>query len=458
MGARPGRRKPLHLLVLAAGQGKRLSVGPDAPPKVLVECLGLALLEHVRRAAAPLKAQSESIVVGHRAETLRAWLKASWKGARAILQQPQAGTGHAVRVALEALPRLSGDLLVLSGDVPQVTTDDLDALVKAHRAAGALASLITGCVSDAGRLGRVRRSPDGRFQAIVEARDADAATLALTEFNTGIYVFDISALRGAVAGLGRSNAQGEEYLTDAVARLAARAPVLTVAAADPLALLGVNDAADLAHNAGVLRRRIAAEHLRRGARIVDPETTVIEPDVTIAPGARILPFTYIARGCVIGPDCVVGPFAHLRGGTVLEAGAQLGNFVEAKAALLKPGAKAKHLTYLGDAEVGARANVGCGTVTANYDGQRKHRTVIGADARIGSGTILVAPVTVGQGAVTGANSVILTDVPSGVTAVGVPARHLERRPARAPSKAATAKAKQAKARPRGERKAKGGRS
>jgi bifunctional UDP-N-acetylglucosamine pyrophosphorylase/glucosamine-1-phosphate N-acetyltransferase len=269
-----------------------------------------------------------------------------------------------------------------------------------------------------------------RILRVVEAVDASADVLALREFNTGIYAFGAAALRRAVTDLPRDNAQGEEYLTDAVGRLVGTgACVETERAADGAALLGVNTPADLASAVAALRRRIVGEHLARGVLVSDPDSTVIEPGVEIAAGARILPFTYVGHGCRIGPECVVGPFAHLRGGTVLERGAQVGNFVEVKASVLGPGVKAKHLAYLGDAQVGAGANIGCGVVTANYDGREKHRTVVGARAHIGAGTILVAPVTVGAEARTGANAVVTArrDVPPGVTVVGVPARPLSGR-------------------------------
>jgi bifunctional UDP-N-acetylglucosamine pyrophosphorylase/glucosamine-1-phosphate N-acetyltransferase len=282
---------------------------------------------------------------------------------------------------------------------------------------------------DPGSLGRVVRGAGGALLEIVEARDADPATLALAEFNTGVYAFDARRLPPALARLPRDNAKGEEYLTDAVNRLAASGDVALLAAADPAALLGVNTMEDLARATAALGRRVLAEHMAHGVAVVSPEHTVIEVDVEIAPGARILPFTYVQRGCRIGPGAVVGPFARLRGGATLETEAEVGNFVEVKASRLGAGAKAKHLAYLGDATVGPEANIGCGTITANYDGRTKHRTVIGARARIGSGTVLVAPVEVGERAVTGAGAVVPArhDVAPGTTVVGVPARPLKDR-------------------------------
>lgn len=428
--------KPIAVVVLAAGKGTRL---PGAAPKALVECLGEPLLAHVRRAVATLHPRTSVVVVGHGKERVQAWLELAWPAARVAVQEPQNGTGHATRVAMAAIPEFRGDVVVVCADVPQLTPDDLAALVAAHRRSGAAATVLVGEARDPRSLGRVERGDGGRVVRIVEARDATPEQLSLTEFNTGIYVFDAAHLRPALDVLQKGNAQGEEYLTDVVAALAtAGYRVDGLRAVEAEALLGVNTPADLAVAVAALRRRTVGAHLAAGVQIVDPASTVIEEGVRIAPGARILPFTYIAHGCTIGPDCVVGPFAHLRGGTVLEAGAIVGNFVEAKAALLRKGAKAKHLTYLGDAEIGEGANIGCGTITANYDGKRKHRTTVGPGAHIGSGTVLVAPVTVGAGARTGAGTVVPAnrDVPPGVTVIGVPAHPIgARAPSPAPPKA-----------------------
>jgi len=419
--------RPLAVLVLAAGKGTRLGDGEDLPPKALLDCLGLPLLEHVRRAIEPLEAEHTVVVTGHRATEVEAWLAEAWPGAVPVRQVPQNGTGQAARLALEAVPDFAGDVLVVYGDVPQLLGDDLAALLAAHRDRAAVATVLTGVTPEPGLLGRIVRTADGRFERIVEARDATPGELAIQEFNTGLYVFDAAPLRAALANLSASNAQGEEYLTDAVGAVAASGGrVEALAAPEPSALLGVNDWADVASAVATLRARICTEHMRRGVRITDPATTVIEADVVIERGARIFPFTHIGTGCRIGAGAKVGPFARLRGGTVLEPGAEIGNFVEVKGSTIGAGAKAKHLTYLGDADVGAGANVGCGVVTANYDGKAKHRTTIGPAASIGSGTILVAPVEVGEGARTGANAVVLPKdgVPPGATAVGVPARVL----------------------------------
>jgi bifunctional UDP-N-acetylglucosamine pyrophosphorylase/glucosamine-1-phosphate N-acetyltransferase len=428
----------LAVVVLAAGKGRRFA---GAVPKVLVECLGVPILEHVRRAVAPLEPRATVLVVGHGREAVEAWAKKAWPGARPVVQDPPSGTGHAVRLALAAVAEgTAKDVVVVCGDVPQIDAEDLRLLLDEHRSRGAAATMLTGRAGDPGRLGRVLRHDDGRFRTVVEAADATPQELGTTEFNTGVYAFDLERLRRAVERLPRDNAQREEYLPDALPRIAKEGGrVEAVPARDGGALLGVNTPSDLALASLAIRRRIVTRHLEAGVHVVDPETTVIEVDVEIAPGARILPFTYLGHGCRVGPRCVVGPFAHLRGGTVLEEGVQVGNFVEVKASVLHREVRAKHLAYLGDAEVGEAANVGCGAITANYDGKAKHRTFIGARARIGSGTVLVAPVSVGEGAVTGANAVVVArrDVPPGAVVAGVPAKAL---PARAPGAAAGSKA------------------
>jgi bifunctional UDP-N-acetylglucosamine pyrophosphorylase/glucosamine-1-phosphate N-acetyltransferase len=429
MSTQTNAARPLALVVLAAGRGTRLAVGEETPPKVLVDVLGAPLLEHVRRALAGLTADLTLVVIGHEAPRVRAWLDERWKGARPVLQEPQNGTGHAVKVALDAAPRFDGDVLVVSGDVPQVSEETLERLLAFHRTGGQDATFLTGVAEDAGMLGRVVRDARGRFEAIVEAKDAVGRpdVLAVREFNTGLYAFRASALRPALARLGTQNAQGEQYLTDALGHVReAGGRVEALAVPGGADLLGVNTWEDLARAFGVLRRRILAGHLARRVRIVDLEHTIVELDVTIEPGATLLPFTYVQTGCKIAAGAVVGPFARLRGGATLGEDAEVGNFVELKAASMGRAAKAKHLAYLGDVSVGAEANIGCGAITANFDGTKKHKTVIGARARIGSGTVLVAPVEVGEGAVTGANAVVIArrNVAPGQVVAGVPARPL----------------------------------
>jgi bifunctional UDP-N-acetylglucosamine pyrophosphorylase/glucosamine-1-phosphate N-acetyltransferase len=286
--------------------------------------------------------------------------------------------------------------------------------------------MLSSIVEDPSGYGRLARDKEGNLIGIVEEADCDEETLAVQEINAGVYVLDLSALRKAIANLDTDNAQGEFYLTDAALSVLSETDgaVVTIEGEDEI--LGVNTLVDHARAARILREWILGEHMLSGVQVDDPASTFIEHGVEIAPGARILPFTVIRKGCKVGADCSIGPFAHLRGATQMADKSELGNFVEAKNAQMGEGAKAKHLTYLGDTTVGSRANIGCGTITANYDGTAKHRTEIGSRAFIGSGTVLVAPVKVGDGATTGAGAVVLSnrDVPDGEVVIGIPAKSL----------------------------------
>ncbi len=420
----------LHLVVLAGGESTRVRTGAT---KVLLDLGGLPLLEHVFRAAAPggpgspLEAvASRTLVVGPRhREAIEAWLAASGHDAwRVVLQPEPRGTADAVARALEGLPeRDAGRVMVLYGDVPLIETATLEELARYPNA------LLSAVIGDPSGYGRIVRDDTGSLVAIVEERDADEEVREIQEVNAGIGVFEVGPLRAALARVDADNAQGELYLTDAVVAVLQEREGVVVTLVDGVEqILGVNDLVDLAEVGALLRERVLVGHMLAGVVVDAPETTYVECDVEIAPGARLMPFTVLRRGVRIGAGCTVGPFAHLRAGTVLEDGAEIGNFVETKNAHVGARAKAKHLTYLGDCEVGAGANVGCGTITANYDGRAKHRTVIGERAFVGSGTVLVAPVTVGAGATTGAGAVVLAgrDVPPGAVVAGVPARTLRR--------------------------------
>jgi len=386
-----------------------------------LDLCGCPLLDHLLRAAEGLPAVSRTLVLGnaHRAP-LEAWLHESSHGDwKTVIQEQALGTGDAVRAGLAALPA-QGWVLILCGDTPLLQTETLQRM-----AAEKKNLLLTATLDDPFGYGRIVRNEEGELLGIVEEADADEETAAVAEVNAGVYVLDLAGLRAAVAGLRADNAQGEFYLTNAVLEVLAEQGGVTLCLEDGgEEILGVNTLPDLAEASFHLRRRILQGHMAAGVVVSDPASTYIEDGVEIGPGTRILPFSVIRRGVRIGSSCMVGPFAHLRPGTVLADGAELGNFVEAKNAELGRGAKAKHLTYLGDVAVGAFANIGCGTITANYDGRKKHRTEIGERAFIGSGTILVAPVRVGRKAVTGAGAVVPHDhdVPEGTTVLGVPAR------------------------------------
>jgi bifunctional UDP-N-acetylglucosamine pyrophosphorylase / glucosamine-1-phosphate N-acetyltransferase len=440
---------PAAVVVLAAGEGKRMK---SSRPKVLHTACGRSLLGHVLTAAAALEPVHTVVVVGHGRDQVSEQLAEIAPAAISVVQEEQLGTGHAVRIALAALPvDAAGTVIVLAGDTPLLAASTLQQLAEHHAASQAAATVLTAEFDDPTGYGRIVRAADGSLAAIVEHRDADAAQRAIREVNSGVYAFELDRLREVLAGLTANNDQGEEYLTDAIALLrAAGAPVAAAADAAPEELLGVNDRAQLAEAAARLRDRIVTGWMRSGVTVIDPSSVwididvTLEPDVLIQPDVQLLGATSVAAGASIGPRCTltdtevgagasvidtvatlarigeqatVGPFTYLRPGTDLGVGAKAGGFVEMKNAVLGPGAKVPHLSYVGDAEIGAGANIGAATVFVNYDGVAKHRTVVGEQARVGSDTMLVAPVTIGPGAYTAAGSVITEDVPPGAMAV-----------------------------------------
>jgi bifunctional UDP-N-acetylglucosamine pyrophosphorylase/glucosamine-1-phosphate N-acetyltransferase len=441
---------PAAVVVLAAGEGKRMK---SSRPKVLHTACGRSLLGHVLTAAAALDPAHTVVVVGHGRDQVTEQLAAIAPAAISVVQEEQRGTGHAVRIALGALPAdASGTVIVLAGDTPLLAAGTLQQLAGHHAASQAAATVLTAEFADPTGYGRIVRAADGSLAAIVEHRDADAAQREIREVNSGVYAFELDALRAVLADLTADNDQGEEYLTDAIALLrAAGAPVAAAADAAAAEVLGVNDRAQLAEAAALLRDRIVGDWMRAGVTVIDPGSVwidvdvVLEPDVLIQPDVQLLGATTVAAGAAIGPRCTltdtevgaeatvidtvatlarigqratVGPFTYLRPGTDLGVGAKAGGFVEMKNAVLGDGAKVPHLSYVGDAEIGAGANIGAATVFVNYDGVAKHRTVVGEQARVGSDTMLVAPVSIGAGAYTAAGSVITEDVPAGAMGVG----------------------------------------
>ena len=440
---------PAAVLVLAAGEGTRMR---SATPKVLHTLAGRSLVGHVVAAARELGPKDLVVVVGHGRDAVTTHLADLDPSIRTAVQEPQNGTGHAARIALEQLPAVEGTVVVVYGDTPLLTGGTLHQLASAHAAEGNAATVLTAVLADPHGYGRVRRDADGSVAAIVEQRDADAAHLVITEINSGMYAFDVALLRSALTRLTTNNAQGEEYLTDVLAILGGDGHrVGAVVARDAEEVLGVNDRVQLAHARRVLRDRILDSWMRAGVTVIDPATTWVDVDVTLEPDAvlhqdtRLHGRTHVAAGAQVGPGCtlrdttvgedavvrhawceeaeigpraVVGPFTYLRPGTQLAEGAKAGAYVEIKNAQLGSGAKVPHLSYVGDAEIGAGSNIGAATVFVNYDGVAKHRTVVGDHVRIGSDTMLVAPVTIGDGAYTAAGSVITEDVPPGAMAVG----------------------------------------
>ena len=423
----------------------------SAAPKVLHGFAGRSLLEHVLAACAPLACGRTVVVVGHGRDAVRAHLAAGHTGVTPVVQAEQRGTGHAVRVALDAVPDVEGTVLVVPGDTPLLTAETLRGLAQAHEDAGAVVTLLTSVVPDPAGYGRVVRGPGSEVLRVVEHRDASDSERRITEVATSVYAFTSGPLRDALRRLSTDNAQGEEYLPDVVGDcVAAGRPVLAVTAA-AAETAGVNDRVQLAAARRAYNDRLLEGWMRAGVTVVDPATTWVdvgvslEPDVTLHPQTQLGGSTRVARGAQVGPDttlvdCVVGPdarvvrthaegaeigpeasvgpFSYLRPGTRLGRGAKAGAYVELKAAEVGEGSKVPHLSYVGDTTIGVHSNVGAATVTVNYDGRAKHRTTIGDHVRVGSDTMLVAPVTIGDGAYTAAGSVINEDVPPGALGIG----------------------------------------
>ncbi len=427
-------------LILAAGRGTRMR---SALAKVLHPLLGRPMVGWAV-AAAQQAGFSVQVVVNHQEQEVRAALAEA--GVGFARQSEPRGTGHAVLCALDALPE-EGVLVVMAGDCPLLRPSTLAHLRAAH--GDNLVTVLTAHLADPAEYGRVLRGPDGRPQRIVEHAEASPEIRAIHEINTGVYAFDLAWLRAVLPTFQPHPPKGEIYLTDALEAAAGR--VGAVVHPDPVEVLGVNDRWALAEAKKVLRTRILREHALSGVSFDDPDSTVVEPDVRlgedveIGPGAILSGRTVVEDGARVGPYAIVhdshvgvgatvhahsvlqgarlevgasaGPFARLRPGSVLGPRAAVGNFVELKKARFGAGAKASHLSYVGDADVGEGANIGAGTITCNYDGFQKHQTTIGAGAFIGSNTALVAPVTVGEGAIIGAGSVIVAEVPADAVAV-----------------------------------------
>nr|WP_051090485.1 MULTISPECIES: bifunctional UDP-N-acetylglucosamine diphosphorylase/glucosamine-1-phosphate N-acetyltransferase GlmU [Micromonospora] len=420
-------------------------------PKVLHPLLGRTLLGHVLTAAGPLGADRTVVVVGHGADQVREHLSEVAPGATPVLQERQLGTGHAVRMALDAVPDASGTVVVINGDVPLLRPETVQALVEAHEDAAAAATVLAAEVPDPTGLGRIVRDVQGQLEQIIEERDATPQQRALREINAGIYAFDAARLREALGKLSTDNDQGEEYLTDVFALLRdAGEPVAVHCAADYVETLGCNDRVELAALRRLLRDRVNEGWMRTGVSILDPHTTWIDVTVTVerdavidqntqlqgattvGAGALVGPDTTLidtvvgagasivrshALGAEVGPQASVGPYAYLRPESRLGRKAKVGTFVETKKASIGDGSKVPHLSYVGDATIGEYSNIGAATVFVNYDGVRKHHTTIGSHARTGADNMFVAPVRVGDGAYTAAGSVITGDVPPGAMAV-----------------------------------------
>lgn len=412
----------ISLVILAAGQGTRMQ---SDRPKVLHELAHAPLLHHAIQAGLALSPQAVIVVTGHGADEVREAVDDLEIGAQTVLQAEQLGTGHAVAQALPLLGAQGGEVIVLYGDTPFVRPETLERMIAARAQHDVV--VLGFDAADPGRYGRLVMAGD-RLDRIVEFRDATPAERALTLCNSGVICADAALLADLVAQIGCANAAGEYYLTDIVGIARDRGLSAGVVRCPEAETLGVNSRTDLARAEAAFQARMRAEALENGVTMTAPETvffawdTVIGRDVTIEPqvvfgpgvtvetGAVIRAFCHL-EGCHVAQGCVIGPYARLRPGTELAEDVRIGNFVELKAAMIDTGVRINHLSYVGDAEVGARSNIGAGTITCNYDGVSKHRTVIGADAFIGSDTMLVAPVRVGARAMTASGSVITEDLP-----------------------------------------------
>jgi bifunctional UDP-N-acetylglucosamine pyrophosphorylase/glucosamine-1-phosphate N-acetyltransferase len=452
----------LHIIVLAAGKGTRMK---SARPKVLHHVAGTPMVEWVLRTAMALRPRTMTIVVGHQATELKAALSelsgqsgpsgfsglSEHRAPTFVVQEPQLGTAHALLAAEPALGTRTGILVMLYADVPMLTVETVARLMERHTSSGAAATVLTADVENPHGYGRIVRDGE-QIARIVEERDASSAERQIREINSGIYAFTLEGLFEAVHRIAPENAQGEYYLPDLVAifrRQGRKVETLKVPDADEIR--GINSRAELAEVSRIVRQRKNAELMAGGVTIEDPATTFIDRDVAVGadsiihPGVSLEGTTSVGQGCeihsgvrivnsrvgdrvlikdhclitdsTIGNDASVGPFAHFRPGVELRDGAHVGNFVELKKTVLGPGSKAMHLAYLGDATIGAKVNIGAGTITCNYDGVTKNPTIIEDGAFIGSDSQLVAPVTIGKGAYVGSGTTVREDVPAGSLAV-----------------------------------------
>ena len=441
--------RPAAVIILAAGEGTRMK---SSTPKVLHSIGGLPLLGHAIRAARATAAEHVEVVVRHQRDLVVEYCSSVDPALVVADQDEVKGTGRAVECGLAALPAdLVGTVLVTSGDVPLIEGQTLVDLANAHAASGAAVTVVTAEVADPTGYGRVVRGADGGVERIVEQKDASEAERSIREINSGIWGFDAAVLRDALEQVGTDNAQGEKYLTDVLALARAAGHRVGAHRIDDIwQTEGVNDRVQLAKLGRVLNDRVCEKWMRAGVTIVDPATTWIDTDVTIGQDARILPGTQllgattIGSGAVIGPEvtlidtevgeeaeverakanlavigagATVGPYSYLRPGTVLGAKGRIGGFVETKNAQIGEGAKVPHLTYAGDVEIGPGANIGAGTIFANYDGVAKHRSRIGRDSFVGSHTVVISPVDVADGAYVAAGSALTQDVNPGEIAV-----------------------------------------
>ncbi len=438
-------KKSLFVLILAAGKGVRMR---SQQSKVLHEVCGKPMIFHVIKTAKALSPDKIFVVVGHGGEEVDN--KVHRVGVKTIIQEERLGTGHAVKISTSYFKSYD-NLLLLYGDMPLIKSTDLELLLRDFWATGSSVSVLSTVVKPPSDFGRIIRDSKNEFAEIIEELDATPEQRQIGEVNTGIYCFRISDLQDVLEEIDNKNAKGEYYVTDCVNMLSKRGKKISVMVApDSTNFIGINSRAHLAQANTVMRGEICERLMDSGVTIIDPATMYIDDEVEIGQDTIIYPDTHITgqtrvgSGCTIGPntfvsdsvignrttivysvvkgaevmdDCNVGPYSHLRPGSVVMRGGKVGSFCEIKKSVIREGAKVPHLSYVGDADIGANANVGAGTITCNYDGFNKHKTVVGEGSFIGSDTMLVAPVKIGKNATTGAGSVISKDVPDGALAI-----------------------------------------
>ena len=405
-------------IILAAGKGTRMK---SETPKVLHTIFDKTLVGYVIEAVNRTGMVDENfVIVGHQAERVEDFIKNNYDNAKTVLQSPQLGTGHAVSMVLPYLNDFEGEVIILCGDTPLVTEETLKEFIESHHGKKSDLTVMSAIFDNPTNYGRIIRNNDGSLNSIVEEKDASAEQKAVKEINAGIYCLNWAKIKPAFGQLKSNNAQGEYYLTDIVKwaneqSLKVDAYILK----NNEEIFGINSKAHLAEASRMLNRRVIRKHLENGVTIVDPNTTWISPETTIESDTIIYPSCYINGKNKIGKNCKIGPFAHLRGDVVLEDNVKIGNFVEVKKTTIKSHTNACHLTYLGDSEIGSNVNIGAGTITANYNPltKVKSKTIIKDNVKIGSNSVLVAPVTIEEGVNIGALSVITKNLPAWALAI-----------------------------------------
>lgn len=414
-------------VILAAGKGTRMK---SDKPKVLHTIFDKTLLGYIIDAVNKTGLADENfVIVGHQAERMEEFLKNNYQNAKPVLQSPQLGTGHAVSMVVPYLKDFKGQVIILNGDLPLIRPETIKEIIESHNSNGSDLTIMSAIFEDPTGYGRVIKNEQGHVEAIVEEKDTTPEQKAVKEINAGVYVLNWEKISPAFAELKSDNAQGEYYLTDIVKwankqNMKVKAYILK----DNEELFGINCKAQLAEATKMMNRRVINKHLENGVQIIDPETTWISPETEIGADTIIYPSCYINGKNIIGKNCKIGPFAHLRGDVILEDEVKIGNFVEVKKTRIKSHTNACHLSYIGDSEIGSNVNIGAGTITANYNPltKEKSKTILEDNVKIGSNSVLVAPVTVKEGANVGALSVITKDIPAWALAITrAPLRVLE---------------------------------